>query len=322
MLCVEEDGVEYPLNPYRSGRQYPIFQTAMQSRTQIEELERVIYPGDASINEGPVFQDFEPSQPEPIEEEVLEEVADEEKSEVRSWTMDDGQTVEAELVNQTTESVWIKTGDGREVKVPADRFSEADRHYLALCKIPKMRVDFTERIKAIVPPPASLDRFDDPRRPVEIKDYTFKARVKIIDTQRYTYPLTVEYFAIGREREGDNYILWNRQTKTFTPSKENGFMFEFESERPIRRICASMQILEGSRMRGEVYDGYLVTVTDERGEIIAHRTSNEFLFRNLERLKKIPLTRHFNRDCIRVAPGRPIDGDRMWADAVFDRSLY
>ena len=60
MLCVEEYDVDYPLNPFLGGRTYPIFQMEVQSQTQVEELERVIYPGDASVNEGPVFQDYEP----------------------------------------------------------------------------------------------------------------------------------------------------------------------------------------------------------------------------------------------------------------------
>jgi hypothetical protein len=77
-----------------------------------------------------------------------------------------------------------------------------------------------------------------------------------------------------------------------------------------------------SRFRGEKYDGYLVTVTDQRGQIIAHRTSNKFLFEHLNRLKMLPVTRHFDKECRRVAPPRPIDSDRLWADFVFEWSLY
>ncbi len=331
MLCVQEDGVEYPYNPYRGGTTYPIFQTAVQSLTQMEELERVIYPGDASINDGPIFQDFEPkgtvitnlaeAEQAEAEKEEAEIAVIKPVKKLRTWTLDDGQSIEAELVNQTSENAWIKTADGREIKVPADKLSEDDRLYLRLDDVPRMRIDFTEKIDALTSPPNELGRFSDTRRPVEIKEYRFKARVKIMDTTRYTYPLTVEYFAIGREREGkNNYVLWQRSSKTFTPSRDNNFQMEFGSQEPIRRIVKSM-MAGSSRMRGEDYDTYLVTVTDQRGKIIAHRTPNEFLFEHLDRLKKLPVTRQFNKECIRVAPSRPIDGDRLWADSVFERSL-
>ncbi len=325
MLCVEVEGEKYPTNPFLGGRTLPIFQTALQSRTQVEDLERVIYPGDASINEGPIFQDFAPKQVAKEDSEPEEEGASvpEVKSTLRTWTLSDGKTIEAELANQTSQTVWMKAGDGREIKLPVDRFSKEDREYLVLCNPPRLRIDFTEKIDTLEQPPNPGDRFNDTRRPVEIRDYTFKTRVKVMDTVRYTYPLTVEYFAIGREREGDHYVLWKRGSKTFTPGKENKFMVEFTSGSPIRRVCKSMQIEAGSRMRGEVYDGYLVTVTDQRGEIIAHRTSNEFLFKYIARLKEVPVTRHFDKECIRVAPPRPINSDREWAipQGIFDATL-
>lgn len=324
MLCVEEDGVDYPYNPYRGGTTYPIFQMSVQSRTQVEELERVIYPGDASINDGPIFQDFEPGEipdyhAEEAEEEIEEETAPETK--VRTWILADGTSVEAELVNQTAGNAWLKTADGREVKVPMDRFSNDDQTYLSLEDVPRFRIDFTEKVHTLPPPPNDSGRYNDSRRPVEINEYTFKARVKLMDTTRYTYPLTVEYYAIGKEIEGNNnYILWQRSSKTFTPSRENGFEFEFGSTQPIRRIQKSM-MAGSSRLRGETYDTYLVTVTDQRGEIIAYRTPNEFLYTYLDRLKELPVTRHFDNECRRVFPSRPIDGDRLWADPVFERSI-
>lgn len=321
MLCVEVDGEEYPRNPYLGGKTYPIFQTAVQSRTQVEELERVIYPGDASVNEGPIFNDLLPATNAMVRHsESGTEEAPEIKSSIRTWTLAGGGRVEAELLNQTSEYVWLRNREGTEVKVPMEQFSEDDRLYLRLVDVPAFRIDFTELIDVLPNPPVFNAR-DASAFPLSIKDYGFKARVKIMDTSSYTYPLTVEYFAIGGEVEGDNYVLWQRASKTFTPSEENNYMIEFSSTKLLRRFVYSMSS-KSSRLRGEKYDGYLVTVTDQRGEIIAHRTSNKFLFKYLDRLKKIPITRHFDKECRRVAPPRPIDSDRAWAYSVFDRSIY
>jgi hypothetical protein len=320
MLCVEVDGEVYPRNPFKGGHTYPIFQTAVQSRTQVEELERVIYPGDASVNEGPVFQDYPPRMPGNEEEAGESDEVPSVESGMRTWILADGRSIAAELLNQTADNAWIKTAEGREVKVPLEQLSEDDRLYLKLADVPKFRIDFTEKIDVVPNPPVN-NAIEASIWPLQIKDYTFKARVKLMDTTRYTYPLTVEYFAIGGQVEGDDYILWQRARRTFTPSRENNYMLEFGSDKPLRRFVYSMSA-KSARMRGEKYDGYLVTVTDQRGKIIAHRTSNEFLFENLDRLKNLPVTRHFDKECMRVAPPRPIDSDRSWAEPVFRRSLY
>jgi hypothetical protein len=62
----------------------------------------------------------------------------------------------------------------------------------------------------------------------------------------------------------------------------------------------------GRQRRGEKYGGYLITVTDERGRIIDYGSSHKWLYENLEKLKEIPVGRHFNKAGNRVHPPRPI----------------
>jgi hypothetical protein len=63
-------------------------------------------------------------------------------------------------------------------------------------------------------------------------------------------------------------------------------------------------------MRGTKYGGYRIVITDERGKIIQHETSNDFLFEKYENLKKLLPNNYFNRDCIRVIPTRPTEDSR------------
>ena len=56
--------------------------------------------------------------------------------------------------------------------------------------------------------------------------------------------------------------------------------------------------------RGEEYCGFLVTVTDERGEIIAVKSSNNWLYKNLDNLKALTVGHFMDKDCTRAFPAR------------------
>jgi hypothetical protein len=57
MLCVEVDGVEYEQNKY-GGPILPMFKTEEPSRDLIDVIYYNLYPGEASVTNGPVFRDY------------------------------------------------------------------------------------------------------------------------------------------------------------------------------------------------------------------------------------------------------------------------
>ncbi len=57
--------------------------------------------------------------------------------------------------------------------------------------------------------------------PPNMIDYVFTAKIKQTSAGSYNHELKVEYFAIGEEVDGDNYILLDRQRDVFTPTHEN-----------------------------------------------------------------------------------------------------
>ena len=75
-------------------------------------------------------------------------------------------------------------------------------------------------------------------------------------------------------------------------------------------MTLKLEALYEGDMRGTKYGGYLVTITDQSGRIIQHKATHDFLFENLGNLKKVPVRRHFNAECNRVAPPRPTPSDR------------
>jgi hypothetical protein len=219
-------------------------------------------------------------------------------SELRTWTMADGKTVEAKYKSLVGKNAILENSKGKLVKVPLSQFSEADREFIELENPPDFRITFRKKSAQ----KQYSDRFSTAGLP-SVQIYTFGGRVEKRSAGSYPYELTVEFFAIAAQRHYNNkFILADRQSSTFTLSKENDYTFEFLS--PVTRELEEY-VIRDTPPRGEKYDGYLVVVYDKRGKVIASKTPNKWLFDNLENLKKLSPGNYMDTTCTRVYPGRP-----------------
>ncbi|MDF7809088.1 hypothetical protein P4E94_16705 [Pontiellaceae bacterium B12219] len=115
---------------------------------------------------------------------------------------------------------------------------------------------------------------------------------------KYNYPLKVELFAIGSEIGANQFILLDRAAASFVPSEfERGTAFEF-SGRTVDLLDYDVYEMR----RGDRYDGFLITVTDERGEVIAHRSTPSWLIEHWDRLADLPVGSFMDKTCTRVWP--------------------
>jgi hypothetical protein len=137
-------------------------------------------------------------------------------------------------------------------------------------------------------------------RPPETRTH-YGVRLKQTSAGRYNHELIVEFFAIGQERLGQKYILLDRCQSKFVPTKENNQSHEFTGT---REVVLENYVID-DEPRGEDYSGYLVTVTDENGEIIVVETSNNWLHENLEKLRELSPGNYLDKHCNRVFPTRP-----------------
>ena len=135
-----------------------------------------------------------------------------------------------------------------------------------------------------------------------VLDYVFTAKIKQDSSGHYPHELHVEFFAIGEEIDGKNFILLDRQESTFVPSEQKRSEYHTFSGRTVRLY--DYEFREDGR-RGQRYGGYLVVVTDSRGKIIAHKSSYNWMFEKREELKKLALMNHFDKTCARIHPPRP-----------------
>jgi hypothetical protein len=300
MLVVEEEGIDYPLSD-NGAPIYPMFKTTEPSHDLRDAIYEWLVPGEASVTNGPVFRDFsmaaasETPAPEP-DEEMIETVL--EAQGPRTWTLNSGQTVDADFLSYVGDKIALKTAAGKQVKIDLADFSEEDQRYVELSNPPQFNIDFTKKsTQRMVQVTPHLNEVA-PR----VFDWKFGARAKQSSPRAYKHPLRMEYFAVGQQvLDTDKYILLDRGNSTFVPTKENDRSHQFMGDRITEMINYELHTQE----RGERYKGYLILIWDERGEIIQYAASNDWLYENREDLMEIPVGRFFDKTCKRVHPTGP-----------------
>jgi len=300
MLTVQVDGVEYPKNR-QNGPILPMFATTEPSRELQDFIYSTLIQNEAAVTNGPVFRDYMVTSRTNRVEEVAadappESLAEEAKPHV--WTRSDGKEFEAEYVSVIGGKAVLKTARGKQLKIPMDQLAAVDREYIELINPPKFSIDFVKLSDS------KANRYKmspfNPELPPRVNDFTFGAKVKQRSPGDYNHQLTIEYFAIGQETLGNQYILLDRQSSTFTPTKENGRSHSFRGE--------TIEFIEynyESQLFGRRPDGNLVIVTDKRGEIIQYRASKTWLWNYIDKLKRLPVGAYMDKTCTRAYPTSP-----------------
>ena len=306
MIAVQEQGVEYERRRIGVGPIFPAFKTAEPSHDLLDVIYKDLTSGEICLTNGPVFCDYayvpskragtnamgETDSPEaaPPEPEAA--------SALRSWTSVDGKTVEAEYIMVIGDKVVLKTARGKQKKIPLAHLSPEDRAYTELVNPPTFKIDFTTKTEQVF----SIVQGGSSGTTVGY-DYRAKARLKQTSAGQYNHRLRIDFFAIGKEIAGNRYILLDRQQSQFTPTAENQRSHEFSGKTV--RLEDLWAHLYDSHHRGQKTSGYLITVADERGEIIQHEESSAWLYGNLENLKQLPVRAYMDKNCIRRFPTSP-----------------
>lgn len=310
-LLVEVEGMEYPRNR-QNGPILPIFKTAELSHDQLDHIMELLVYDSACLTNGPVFCDYDPSPP--VGGQTLAKVDSAPAAEpetpaipedaVRTWTLDDGQRMDASLQAAIMGNVVLENARGKQQKIPISKLSEEDRRFVELSTPPKLDINFSKTLSQRTVPPIHVSKsgWVQPK----LFDYTFGVTLKQTSTGDYNHPLHVEYFAIGKQINGSHtYILLDRGEGTFTPTRENNKSYSLFGD----PVLLFDYVLFTVHM-GQKPVSYLVTVTDERGKIIQYATPNKWIFEHLENLKKMPVGRFMDKTCTRVHPERPDIGTR------------
>ncbi len=302
MLLVEEYGVEYETNPQHQ-KFLPIFRTSETTHDVADAIIEHLVPGEADVFGGPIFRDYVASgktlpEPEP-EDEVVEEEA--EPSPFRVWTLNDGKTFEAEFISKIGDKMVFRTTKGKQVKVPASEVSAADFDYIALTRPPEFDVGIVRSSDSYKVELSSyeLDRNNTPPR---VLDWTFGAKARQKGAGKYNFDLTLEYYAIGQQYlDADKYRILDHGSETFNPAEADKREFEFTGDRVARLFDFDVD----EQRRGMKLAETMVLLTDSRGEIIAHSSTANWLFDNLDELRNRRVGNYIDKTCKRVYPTGP-----------------
>lgn len=184
-------------------------------------------------------------------------------AESRIWTDSSGKTIEAEQIKLLNNQVLLRLVDGREIKVSLDTLSAGDRALAMLNQPPTLDV----RISAKTSRSNSSLRDAGRASRVQVQEESIGINVRIRKSSSAVYEaaLTAELYVIGERENG--YEVLSKTESTFGFSKEGGTEHAFSS--------APLTVEKlADRGPGVEYTGYLLVVTDSRGEVVELESSS------------------------------------------------
>ncbi len=228
-------------------------------------------------------------------------------SEVHIWKDKSGNSYEAEYVRELFDKVTLRTTDGKEIRIAIEELSELDQRYLRVMVPPRFSIQFRKKSEVKEKPPELW----------ATKDITTVIggvlTIHKESKRLFTSGMTAEIFLIAEELDGDNYVLLSKTKSHFLLVEQNDNMFVLKTHlvEP-RRYWDDSELL-----RGEEYTGYLVVVSDARGNILQTKTDiprgwieQPEVIENLRKLAIVGApsirSRHFDKTGLKADVPRPM----------------
>ena len=300
MLVVEVEGVKYPKGP-QGNPILPMFKTTEPSHELCDKIYEWLVEGECSITNGPVFRDYtldgQSSVTNAAESMPIPEPQAPDDNAMRTWSLADGRTLEAEYVITIGDQAALELAGGKQIRLPLKELSAEDRGYIDLSNPPEFKIDFTRKSE-----PRFIETSPYLNEPApNVLLWTYGAKVHQNTSRPYPHPVSIEYYAIGQQHlDSSKYILMEKNSDTFIPTKENDRSHAFRGK-PIELIVYDLN----GQKRGYKPSDYLIILRDARGRIIQHESSSPWLFEHLENLEKLPQGAFFDKTCTRVYPTGP-----------------
>lgn len=231
------------------------------------------------------------------------------KEDVRLWTSVDGETVEGCYVSLVMDSVNIEDDQGRTIKLPLGQLSSKDIEYVELCNPPELKVEYKEEAPTREYTADAWTTSDGGytalNNPIYIIEGAFGASVRKTSSRPYHQALTIRMlvFTVQNLDRDKYHLIAHTTSKPFTLEKDKGNTFTYQDDKVHNILYYD---LSGKWPRGEKLGEYLILVVDRRGEIVAHRSSGNWLYDNHEKLMSLPIGAWVNEDAERVYPTTPI----------------
>lgn len=200
-------------------------------------------------------------------------------AEIRVWEDKSGHKYEAEFVRELFDKVTLRDKQGKEYRFAVEELSENDQKYIRVMVPPQLQIDFK---KTSWNPPSPWDLWgeDNPL----FTSITGEVTVQKISKRPFTSGLKAELYLIGKEVNGQEYILLGKTDSSFLLSEQNEYKHTFKSEPVVTRAYEENNHIQ---RRGEEYLGYLVVIFDTRGNIVKVVTSLDWLADKVPQLQEL-----------------------------------
>lgn len=197
---------------------------------------------------------------------------------IRIWTDKKGRKYEAAFVSEMFDKVTLRDAQGKETRLAVDDLSENDQLYMRVMIPPELEIKFSKKVQ---PKPRPWELYDSDHDTTFLIDATVEISKK--SKRPFTSRLTAELFLIAKQYEGDNYILLSKTDSSFLLNDDN------DNKQIIKAGTVEVSVFTeyNDQRRGWEYQGYLVAVSDARGNILQVVTDIEWLRDKVPNLREI-----------------------------------
>ncbi len=204
-------------------------------------------------------------------------------AESRIWTSKKGDAIEAEYVKMFGDKVVLKTNKGKTLKVSVAGLCAADREYLA----------------SVVPPRIEVIVDVDVNRETESSGYSYERKSEAIkcsvilkktNQEPCSRKFTAHIYVFAKKERGNTRWLISCVKESVSFADENVAQFKTPVAR-VQYINAGYIDNQGFR-----YEGYLVVVADDAGQVVAMESNQGKYEKNWSKIKDANKGAQFDRD--------------------------
>jgi len=208
-------------------------------------------------------------------------------AEMRTWTSRKGDTVEAEYVRMRGDKVVLKTADGKTHRIPVEGLCDDDQEYLshAAAVPPRIQIDVDEDVDIDKQVISSF-------REKEEQTITCNVLIRKANSEPCFDKFKVNLFLIAEVKESSEKIIID--------TKEQSVSFANQDTAQISLTGKVENETGYDWAAGLEYEGHIVCVQDDSGEIIAMKATKNAYEKNMGAILKAKKGDLFTEDFVKA----------------------
>jgi len=191
---------------------------------------------------------------------------------MRIWTAVNGQTLEAKFIQMSGPKVVLEKPDGKRIMIAKDNLCKADHEYLAETIPPELKIE--------------VDQDKDTRKlsqgyswTEKEENITLNVTISKVNRDKCTRKFKAKLYMLAESKGGSSsYKVITAKDHSFDFLRGNSTEFD---------ASASVRNEEGySYSEGWEYDGYVILVEDEEGQIVASDSNRSTFLSKISTIEK------------------------------------